>query len=74
MPALPEAYGNSLAQLKGNIAQARQSAASGVDKPTGVTEYQLLRNLPETLGRYLTNIAEIQAKLVGELDTGSEVE
>ena len=49
-------------------------ALSGIDKPIGVAEYQLLRDLPETLGRNLPSIAEIEAELAGELDTGSEVE
>lgn len=49
-------------------------ALSGIDKPIGVAEYQLLRDLPETLGRVLPSIAEIEAELAGELDTGSELE
>ena len=49
-------------------------ALSGIDKPIGVAEYQLLRDLPDTLGRNLPSIAEIEAELAGELDTGSEVE
>ncbi|MGO3552424.1 PDDEXK nuclease domain-containing protein [Pseudomonas helleri] len=49
-------------------------ALSGIDKPIGVAEYQLLRDLPETLGRNLPSIAEIEAELAGELNTGSEVE
>ncbi len=49
-------------------------ALSGIDKPFGVAEYQLLRDLPDTLGRNLPSIAEIEAELAGELDTGSEVE
>nr|WP_176704156.1 PDDEXK nuclease domain-containing protein [Pseudomonas sp.]QDK64828.1 restriction endonuclease-like (RecB) protein [Pseudomonas sp.] len=49
-------------------------ALSGIDKPIGVAEYQLLRDLPETLGRNLPSIAEIEAELAGELDTGSELE
>ena len=42
-------------------------ALSGIDKPIGVAEYQLLRDLPETLGRNLPSIAEIEAELSGEL-------
>ncbi len=49
-------------------------ALSGIDKPIGVAEYQLLRDLPETLGRNLPSIAEIEAELAGDLNTGSEVE
>lgn len=49
-------------------------ALSGIDKPISVAEYQLLRDLPETLGRNLPSIAEIEAELAGELNTGSEVE
>ena len=49
-------------------------ALSGIDKPIGVAEYQLLRDLPDILGRNLPSIAEIEAELAGELDTGSEVE
>lgn len=48
-------------------------ALSGIDKPIGVAEYQLLRDLPETLGRNLPSIAEIEAELAGDLDTGSEL-
>lgn len=48
-------------------------ALSGIDKPIGVAEYQLLRDLPEKLGRSLPSIAEIEAELAGELNTGSEV-
>jgi len=49
-------------------------ALSGIDKPIGVAEYQLLRDLPETLGGKLPSIAEIEAELAGEVDTGSELE
>ncbi len=49
-------------------------ALSGIDKPIAVAEYQLLRKLPETLGRNLPSIAEIEAELVGELNTGRKVE
>lgn len=40
----------------------------------GVAEYQLLRDLPDALGRNLPSIAEIEAGLAGELNTGSAVE
>ena len=49
-------------------------ALSGIDKPIGVAEYRLLRDLPEILGRNLPSIAEIEAELAGELNTGSELE
>ena len=49
-------------------------ALSGIDKPIGVAEYQLLRDLPEILGGKLPSIAEIEAELAGEMDTGSELE
>lgn len=42
-------------------------ALSGIEKPIGVTEYQLLRDLPEMLGKSLPSIAEIEAELSGEL-------
>ena len=48
-------------------------ALSGIDKPIGVAEYQLLRDLPENLGRNLPSIAEIEAELADELNTGREV-
>ncbi|MDX1297018.1 MAG: PDDEXK nuclease domain-containing protein [Pseudomonas sp.] len=41
-------------------------ALSGIDKPIGVAEYQLLRDLPESLGRNLPSIAEIEAALADE--------
>lgn len=42
-------------------------ALSGIDKPIGVAEYQLLRNLPESLGRSLPSIEEIEAELACKL-------
>lgn len=42
-------------------------ALSGIDKPIGVAEYQLLRDLPETLGHSLPSIAEIEAELAGDV-------
>ena len=42
-------------------------ALSGIDKPIGVAEYQLLRNLPEALEQSLPSIAEIEAELAGEV-------
>ncbi len=41
-------------------------ALSGIDKPIGVAEYQLLRELPEDLGRSLPSIADIEAELTGD--------
>ena len=42
-------------------------ALSGIDKPIGVAEYQLLRDLPDTLEKSLPSIADIEAELAGEL-------
>ncbi|WP_028455576.1 PDDEXK nuclease domain-containing protein [Chitinilyticum litopenaei] len=42
-------------------------ALSGIDKPIGVAEYQLLRDLPETLEQSLPSIAAIEAELAAEL-------
>ena len=42
-------------------------ALSGIEKPIGVAEYQLLRDLPETLGRELPSIEAIEAELAGDL-------
>ena len=42
-------------------------ALSGIDKPIGVAEYQLLRDLPETLERSLPSIEAIEAELAGDL-------
>ena len=41
-------------------------ALSGIDKPIGVAEYQLLRDLPATLEQSLPSIADIEAELAGE--------
>jgi len=40
-------------------------ALSGIDKPMGVAEYQLLRDLPEALGKSLPSIEEIERELEG---------
>lgn len=40
---------------------------AGIDKPIGVAEYQLLRDLPENLGRNLPSIAELEAELSGDI-------
>jgi len=41
--------------------------SSSIDKPIGVAEYQLLRDLPATLEQSLPSIADIEAELVGEV-------
>ena len=41
-------------------------ALSGIDKPIGVAEYQLLRDLPPMLEQSLPSIADIEAELAGE--------
>lgn len=43
-------------------------ALSGIEKPIGVAEYQLLRDLPESLGRNLPSIADIEAELADSGD------
>ncbi len=47
-------------------------ALSGIDKPIGVAEYQLLRDLPEILGQSLPSIEEIEAELAGDLNDLAE--
>jgi len=47
-------------------------ALSGIEKPIGVAEYRLLRDLPENLERELPSIAQIEAEFAGELLTGGE--
>jgi predicted nuclease of restriction endonuclease-like (RecB) superfamily len=42
-------------------------AVSGIDKPIGIAEYQLLRDLPESLGGSLPSIAEIEAELASDV-------
>jgi hypothetical protein len=42
-------------------------ALSGIDKPIGVAEYQLVRSLPEPLDTSLPSIEEIEAELSREL-------
>ena len=44
-------------------------ALSGIDKPIGMAQYQLLRDLPDVLEKSLPCIAEIEAELAGELGT-----
>jgi len=49
-----------------------QYALSGLDKPIGVAEYQLLKNLPDHLARNLPSIEEIEAELAAEMGGGDE--
>lgn len=42
-------------------------ALSGIDKPIGIAEYQLLRDLPDSLGRDLPSIEQIEAEFAFEL-------
>ncbi len=42
-------------------------ALSGIEKPIGVAEYQLLRDLPERLGRELPSIEQIEAEFADAL-------
>lgn len=44
-------------------------ALSGIEKPIGVAEYQLLRHLPENLQGKLPSIADIEAELAQDLLT-----
>lgn len=44
-------------------------ALSGIDKPIGVAEYQLLRDLPDALEHSLPSIAAIEAELANDLGT-----
>ena len=44
-------------------------ALSGIDKPIGVAEYQLVRALPEPLDTSLPSIEEIEAELSRDLET-----
>ena len=43
-------------------------ALSGIDKPIGVAEYQLLRALPTPLDTSLPSIEEIEAELSRDLE------
>ena len=47
-------------------------ALSGIDKPMGVAEYQLVRALPEPLDTCLPTIEELEANLSRELDAEGE--
>jgi predicted nuclease of restriction endonuclease-like (RecB) superfamily len=46
-------------------------ALSGIDKPIGVAEYQLVRALPDPLDTSLPSIEEIEAELSRDLPNGS---
>ena len=48
-------------------------ALSGIDKPIGVAEYQLVRSLPEPLDTSLPSIEEIEAELSRDFD-GQEIQ
>lgn len=45
---------------------------SGIDKPMGVAEYQLVRALPEPLDTTLPSIEEIEAELSREFENGED--
>jgi predicted nuclease of restriction endonuclease-like (RecB) superfamily len=47
-------------------------ALSGVNKPIGVADYQLVRALPEPLDTSLPSIEDIEAELAGELMSSEE--
>jgi predicted nuclease of restriction endonuclease-like (RecB) superfamily len=49
-------------------------ALSGIEKPMGVAEYQLLRDLPDDLGKALPSIADIEAELANETGKPDELE
>jgi len=49
-------------------------ALSGIAKPIGVAEYQLLRDLPKMLEHSLPSIAEIEAELASEASDLDELE
>jgi predicted nuclease of restriction endonuclease-like (RecB) superfamily len=49
-------------------------ALSGIDKPIGVAEYQLLRELPGDLGKALPSIADIEAELANEIGKPDDLE
>ncbi|MFT4101019.1 MAG: PDDEXK nuclease domain-containing protein [Burkholderiaceae bacterium] len=49
-------------------------ALSGLDKPIGVAEYQLVRALPETLATSLPTVEELESELDALGDTPSEAE
>ena len=44
-----------------------QYAVNGIEKPIGIAEFNLLRDLPIPLAKNLPSIEEIEAELAGEL-------
>jgi hypothetical protein len=44
-----------------------QYAVNGIDKPIGVAEYQLLKNLSENLAKNLPSIEEIESQMDQEI-------
>lgn len=44
-----------------------QYAVNGIDKPIGIAEYQLLKDLPENLAKNLPTIEALEAELEGHL-------
>ena len=48
---------------------AAEYALSGINKPMGVAEYQLVRALPEPLDTCLPTIDEIEAEFSGQMET-----
>jgi YhcG PDDEXK nuclease domain len=57
-----------------NFYLAAVDALSGIDKPIGVAEYQLLRDLPPMLEQSLPSIADIEAELAGDMGTLSALD
>jgi hypothetical protein len=49
-------------------------ALSGITKPMGVAEYQLVKSLPEPLDTRLPSIEEIEAELSRDLEGGGDEE
>jgi hypothetical protein len=49
-----------------------QYAVNGIDKPIGVAEYQLLKNLPGNFAQNLPSIEEIEAELAAEMGVNDE--
>lgn len=45
-----------------------QYAVNGIEKPIGIAEYQLLKDLPDQLAQNLPSIAAIEAELMDELE------
>ena len=49
-------------------------ALSGIEKPIGVAEYQLVRALPEPLDTTLPSIEEIEAQLSRDLEVEAQLD